>query len=379
MVLVGTEGHRRILYLANCNNYHTHKWAAYFSGEGYDVHIASLEEPKPGNVGELPGVTVHWLRNQSARLGSEAQKLGYLKTARQARELINELDPDVMHAHFASSYGTVCASACERPYYLSVWGSDVYEFPQKGPLYRAVIRRSLAKCTWLMSTSEAMAEETRKYTDKDIAITPFGVDMRLFNPGKAEPRDGFTVGTVKGLERKYGIKTLLWACKEVHERRPDLDLHVRIAGKGTLEGQLHGFAHELGMDDYVEWLGFIPQERAACEWASLDVALVPSESESESFGVSAVEAQACGTPLVITDIPGLMEACDGGRTALVVPRGDAEALAAAIERLADEPALRKSMAERALAYVRDAYEYRKCFRYIQDIYESHESVRGWRG
>ena len=74
-----------------------------------------------------------------------------------------------------------------------------------------------------------------------------------------------------------------------------------------------------------------------------------------------------------------MEACDGGRTALVVPRGDAEALAAAIERLADEPALRKSMAERALAYVRDAYEYRKCFRYIQDIYESHESVRGWRG
>lgn len=372
MTLVGTDGHRRILYLANCNNYHTWKWASFFSSAGYDVHVASLEQPKTGNAGEIEGVTVHWLTNESKRLGPEIQKLGYLKTSGQARKLIEELDPDVVHAHFASSYGTVCASACERPYYLSVWGSDVYEFPQKSFIHRALIRRSLDKATWLMSTSEAMAEETHKYTNKEIKITPFGVDVDLFNPDKAKSHEGFWVGTVKGLERKYGIETLLRACAVVHGHRPDLGLRVRIAGKGTLEGHLHQVAHDLGMDGYVDWLGFISQEQAACEWASLDVALVPSESES--FGVSAVEAQASNTPLVITDIPGLMEACDGGKTAIVVPRGDISALANAIESLADNPEQRFAMGEAGRAYVVKTYEYKECFKRIQDIYESHESV-----
>ncbi len=364
---------RRILFLSNCNNYHTLKWVSYFAGAGFDVHVASLEAPRPGNAGETKGVTVHWLANGSARLGAEIQKIGYMKTVSQVRQLIAKLDPDIVHAHYASSYGTICSLACERPYYLSVWGSDVYDFPQKSPLHRALIKHSLAKATWIMSTSEAMAEETRKYTDKDIAITPFGVDVDLFNPNKASAHDGFLVGTVKGLERKYGIETLLHACAAVHKRNPDLRLRVRIAGTGTLEGHLHAVARELDMDGYVDWLGFISQEQAACEWASFDVALVPSESES--FGVSAVEAQASGTPLIITDIPGLMEACDGGGTAVVVPRGDADALASAIESLANDSNKRKAMSQNGRDYIVKSYEYKKCFAHIRGIYESHKSVR----
>lgn len=375
----GANGRQRgrILYLSNCNNYHTYKWSAFFAEAGYDVHVASLEAPKGGGVDELDGVTVHFLSNGGRRFGADLQKLGYFGTVRQLKALIANIDPDIVHAHYASSYGTICALACDRPYYLSVWGSDVYEFPQKSFVHRMLIRRSLAKATWVMSTSEAMAEETRKYTDKEIAITPFGVNMRLFNPAKAVPHEGIVVGTVKALESKYGIDTLLRACHEVHERRPDLGLRVRIAGKGTKEEELRALAKELGMESYVEWLGFIPQERAACEWASLDVALVPSESESESFGVSAVEAQASGTALIISDIPGLMEACDGGKTAVVVPRCDCKALADAIEELADDPDRRSAMGTTGRAYVAEAYEYEDCFKRVERIYESHSSVKGF--
>ena len=372
-----TEYRKTILYLSNCNNYHTYKWASYFAGVGFDVHVASLEAPKSGSVGELDGVTVHFLSNESKRLGSEVQKLGYFGTIKQVKSLIDELDPDIVHAHYASSYGTVCSFACERPYYLSVWGSDVYDFPRKSVLHKLLLQHSLAKATWLMSTSEAMAVETRKYTAKDMVITPFGVDMELFNPAKSRPHEGLYVGTVKGLEAKYGIGTLLRACHELHERRPELGLRVRIAGRGTKEDELRTLAHDLGMDSYVDWLGFITQEQAACEWATLDVALVPSESESESFGVSAVEAQASGTALVISDIPGLMEACDGGNTAVVCPRGDYEALADAIEMLADDPGTRKEMGKAGRSYVMGAYEFGNCFERVERIYESHPSVKGW--
>lgn len=372
---MGSVRGKVILYFANCNNYHTYKWAAYFAGAGCSVHVASLEKPSRGNVGEVDGVTVHWLSNPSRRQGSDGQKLGYLKTVSQARQLIDDLNPDIVHAHYASSYGTICSLSCKRPYYLSVWGSDVYDFPRKSLVHRLIFKHALNCCTWLMSTSEAMAKETRKYTDKAISITPFGVDMNLFNPDKASGHSGFVVGTVKGLEQKYGIETLLRSCKMVHDARPDLNLRVRIAGTGTLEQHLHALSYELKMSDYVDWLGFIPQDQAAREWASMDVALVPSESESESFGVSAVEAQASGVPLIITDIPGLMEACAAGRTAKVVRRGDVAELASAIELLADDPAQRRAMSKRALDYVRQTYEYSSCFEHIQEIYECNPSVR----
>lgn len=365
----------RILYLSNINNYHTIKWCRYFSGQGHDVHVAGFEQPGEDAAAELAGVHIYWLKNDSERLGSELQKLGYMTTVGKARRLIDNLGPDVVHAHYASSYGLVCSLACRRPYYLSVWGNDVYAFPKKSPLHRALLKRSLGGCAWLLSTSEAMAQETRKYTDKPIAITPFGVDMELFGPDKRDKRDGgLVVGAVKGLERKYGIETLLRAVAELHDRRPDLDVELRIAGTGTQEPELKGLAERLGMGGYVTWLGFIPQREAAREWANFDVGVVASESESESFGVSAVECQASGTPLVITDIPGLMEACDGGGTALVVPRGDYRALSSAIERLAGDPGLRASMGGRGRSYVAATYEVNACFAKVEEMYERNLGV-----
>lgn len=65
-------------------------------------------------------------------------------------------------------------------------------------------------------------------------------------------------------------------------------------------------AEQLEIADIVTWLGFIPQEEAACEWANMDVAVIPSLQES--FGVSAVEAQACQIPVIISNVPGLKEA-----------------------------------------------------------------------
>lgn len=333
------------------------------------MHVAGFEKETPEVADQLEGIGLHWLRSKSKPRGSELQKIGYLKVIGQARRIIESIDPDVLHAHYASSYGLIMSLATRRPYYLSVWGSDVYEFPRKSPLHRAMIRRCLSAPAWLMSTSRAMADECCRYTDRHFEITPFGVDMELFTPRKRVSHGGFVIGTVKTLERKYGIDTLLRGCALLHDRRPDLDVRVRVAGKGSMEGELRELASTLGMDGYLTWLGFISQQEAAKEWASFDVACIESESESESFGVSAVEAQASGTPLVISDIPGLMEACDGGRTAVVTPRRSPEAVASAIEALADDPARRARMGAEGRAYVEREYEIGACFERIGGIYE----------
>lgn len=363
----------KILYFAHCNNYHTVKWVRHFVSAGYSVHVASLEKCSNSEITSIPGVKIHWLRNSGARTGGSMQKIRYLAAVRAAKNLINRIDPDVIHAHYASSYGLLCALSCRRPYYLSVWGNDVYDFPKKSFFHRIALKYSLNKCSWLLSTSEAMAEETGKYTDKSIAITPFGVDRELFNPRHRDrASDGvLTIGTVKALERKYGIDVLLKAVAEVAERRPDLRMRLRIAGEGTLKAELKDLATRLGIADMTVWLGFISQEEAAREWANFDIGVVASTSESESFGVSALECQASGTPLVISDIPGLMEACDGGRTALVVRRNDVSALASSLEFLAAAPTERAKMGVSGRQYVSETYEIHDCFQRVGEMYQKN--------
>ena len=362
----------RICYLSNANNYHTIKWCRWFSERGHRILVLSLDPCSSEEMLSLGGVKVVWLRSPANRNSSGLAKMAYALTAGQAHKAISRFSPDVLHAHYASSYGLVASLASAGDYYLSVWGADVYDFPQRSPLHRAIIRCALGHARWAMSTSEAMAKEAGKYTNKDFYITPFGVDMELFSPSRKSRTVGdgrFVIGVVKALEPKYGIDVLLRGAARLLEARPDIPLEVRIAGKGSQQDELRRLATELGISDRVAWLGFIPQEQAACEWADMDVAVVASTLESESFGVSAVEAQACGTPVIYSDIPGLMEAAGGGRTGICVQRSDPDALARELARLYDDEELRIRLGKEGRDYVSATFDIDSCFERVASLYE----------
>lgn len=352
----------RICFLAPANSLHMVKWCNYFTAKGHEVHIVTLHE------GRIDGVSTHQLITNAKAASSDFAKLAYLTCAREARRVLNEVQPDIVNAHYASSYGALAALACERPYILSVWGSDIYDFPNKSPLHRALLKFSLGRATTLFSTSRAMAEEAAKYTDKAFQITPFGVDTTLFHPRPRDHGDAFVVSIVKTLSPKYGIDVLIEAAAEVVARRPDIPLKLRIAGTGPDEAMLKAFACGLGLQDKVEWLGFISQEEAAKVWADADVAVVSSSSSSESFGVAAVEAQACGTPVIVADTPGLLEATAPGRSSLVFPRGNAHMLSNQLIKLFEDTVLRQQLGRFGRQFVLEEYSYSKCFGEIESLF-----------
>ena len=142
---------------------------------------------------------------------------------------------------------------------------------------------------------------------------------------------------------------------------------MRIAGKGTHEEEYKTLASTLGIDDVTTWLGFIPQEQVAIEWANMDVGIVASTLDSESFGVSAIEAQACGTPVIISDVPGLMEATSPEQTSIVVPIKDEKALAEAIVNLYENPMMRENMGNEGRRFVGENYELNECFEKIYKL------------
>lgn len=366
----------KICFVSHASNYHTKKWAGWFASRGHEVHVISF------SYEEIPGAHVHSLSSNVGARDSDLKKLGYLVQAKKLKEIIQSLAPDIVNVHYASSYGTLAALSGIHNYVLSVWGSDVYDFPKKSALHRTMIKYSLKKAGFLFSTSEAMALETAKYTNKPFKITPFGVNMEMFNPDKRTRELGdnlFVVGTVKALEPKYGIATLLEAVSLVRKERQDIPIQLRIAGRGSHEQEYKILAENLGIDRFTKWLGFISQEQVAVEWANMDVGIIPSELESESFGVSAVEAEACGVPVIISDIPGLMEATEPGKTSVVFKRKDKKALAEKIIKLFDSPEERLRIGRNGRSFVLNRFEIDKCFSDIEQLFFNISKQTGeWR-
>ena len=353
----------RICFVGPANSSHIVKWCTWFANRGHEVHVISFSE------GDIPCANIHIIDTGFIAAKNDIVKLKYLLTGKRISVLINEIKPDIVNVHYATSYGTALALSGVNDYVLSVWGSDIYDFPKKSPFHKMLIKYSLKKAKYLFSTSQAMADEAGKYTDKEFKITPFGVDMDLFNPNKRtrekDDKD-FIVGTVKGLSEKYGISYILRAVAEIKEQG-NIPIKLRIAGKGPQEQEYKKLAVELGINSDTTWLGFISQEEAAKEWANMDVAIIPSIMES--FGVSAVEAQACGTPVIISDVPGLMETTKPGETSVVVKKCSYNEIVENINDLFFHQEMRNTLGKCGRDFVCKLYEINQCFENIEYLFK----------
>lgn len=347
----------RICFLAPINNYHTIKWCEYFISRGHEVHVITFTK------GDIDNVNVHYIDCGVNVSDSDTKKIKYLFKYKKVKRLINDINPDIVNAHYATSYGMI-ASLCNIDYILSIWGSDVYVFPKKSIIHKLYFKYILRKAKYIFSTSNCMKEEISKYTNKDIYVTPFGVKMDLFKPLNNK-NDIFTVGTIKSLKEKYGIKYIIDSIEIIHNIRPDINIQVNIAGTGDKEEEYRKYAKEKNVD--INWLGYISQEQASIEWNNMDIGLIPSIEDSESFGVSAIEAQSCSIPIIITDIPGLMETTTN-ESRIIIKRKDSTSLAYAIIDLYDNKDKRINMGIKGREYVLDKYEYNKCFNYIEELF-----------
>ena len=355
----------KICYLGDANSIHTKKLCCFFRDKGYDITVISL------NNGEIEGVKVHSMGIEIENNNNKKSilKVRYLKNILKIRKLIREIKPDILHAHYASSYGLIGSIVNYKPYIISVWGSDIYDFPKKSFIHKSIIKYNLNKVNLVMSTSKPMALEASKYTNKNILVTPFGVDINKFYPSSDKKEDSskdLIIGTIKTLEDIYGIDILIKAFSLVKERNMDMNIKLKIGGKGSKESYLKSLCKELGIEKCVEFLGYINQDEVAKQFRSFDIAVFPSFSES--FGVAAVEAQACGTPVIVSNIDGLMEATNPGSTSLVFKKGDYKDLGNKIEQLLQDNNLRKTMSFNSRKYVEDNYNIDDNFNNINKTY-----------
>lgn len=355
---------KTICYLADGSSPHTIKWCDYFKKRGYNIHVISL------NGGKIDGVTVH---NFDAKVVEQRNKgllskAGRIKYIIEMKKIIDELKPDLLHAQYASSYGFLGTLLKYHPYAISVWGTDIYEFPKNGPIQKQIIKYNFRKADYIFTNSKAMAREVNKYTDKEVGVTFFGVDMEKFKPIEVKKEDCFVIGIVKSLEKRYGIEYLIKAFKMLKDDFPNKKLLLKIGGSGQNSENLKKLVSELELDEYVEFLGRVRPSDIPKTYCSFDVTVFPSLREG--FGVAAIESQACEVPVVVTNVGGHPESVDNNKTGFVVEPQSPNGIKEAIVKYMNDESLRVKMGKNGRIFVRDNYEVNRNFREIEEMYNN---------
>jgi len=300
-------------------------------------------------------------------------KIVYLKSLIKLKKLIKEFSPHILHAHYASSYGLIGALTNFHPFIISVWGSDIYNFPKKSNIHRAIIRFNLSRSDKILSTSTVMKEETKKYTPKEILITPFGVDTRKFYFKKENSffnSNDIVIGTIKTLENKYGIEHLINAFKLVKEKFSNKPLKLLIVGQGSQLDFLKNLVKKLRLENETIFTGYINHDEVHIYHNMMDIFVSVSVEDSESFGVSVLEASACGKPVVVSNVGGFLEIVEHEKTGFIVQKENPEAIADAISRLIEDEQLRKVMGTNGRQKVIKEYDWEDSVRKMISIYNS---------
>ncbi|MGI5376049.1 glycosyltransferase family 4 protein [Streptomyces sp. CA-251387] len=260
----------------------------------------------------------------------------------QVRRWLRRLDVDIVNAHApVPGLGDVAVAVSgRRPTVVTYHaGSMIKGRPCHDRLLgwyeRYFLPRMFSRASALVAVSPTSLASGRPGT---IEITP-GVDVERFTPGPAastRPRTIVYVGRMDRTSSWKGVEVLLRGFTALADM-PEVGLKL-VGGGDALPDHL-SLARQLGIGDRVEFTGELAGDALVAAMQRAAVLVLPSLTEAECHPMTLIEAMACGTPVVGSDVGGIPYVMTPGVTGLLVPPGDADALAATCRRLLYDGAL----------------------------------------
>ncbi|MBC8060572.1 MAG: glycosyltransferase [Clostridiaceae bacterium] len=351
----------KICFLADADSIHTKKWVDYFSRYNYEIHLISMRNT---SYEYKENVKLYILKPKTKN------KISYLLLIPQIKKLVKNINPDILHSHYATSYGLFGRLCFFHPFIISIWGSDLYEFPGLGYIHEKIFKFILKGGNIVCTTSHAMALRTKEYCNNRIDVTHFGVDTELFsNISPILSNKHITIGTVRNLEQIYGINILISAFAELSKELNDLDLKLLILGDGSQKHKLMKLCESLNISSHVTFTGFIDNNLVSTYINKMDIVCMPSLSEG--FGVSAVEACACGRPIVASNVGGLTEIVNDNYNGYLIEPGDINALKNTLKKLITDKKRLLEFSKNARKIAVENYNWDKNASEMRSIYNNY--------
>jgi glycosyltransferase involved in cell wall biosynthesis len=352
--------------MANASKIHTQRWAKYFAERGHEVHIISFEQPDV----ELSGINIHIVKTNKKYL-----YISFPYKSFQFRRIINDIKPDIVHAHYVTKYGVIGALTGLHPFVVSAWGSDVLINPKESIILKKAVKFALKKADLITCDAEHMIEELVSIgtNPKKITLSYFGTDIQKFNPEQKSEKLGEKLGvlnsptiiSIRNLTPIYNVESLIKAIPIVLKEVPEAKFV--IAGRGSQEEKLEQLAKSLGVSDSIRFVGFIAQEELPEYLASADIYVSTSLSDA-GLAASTAEAMACGLPVVITDFGDNSKWVEDGVNGFIVPLKAPKALAEKIIYLLENEDIRREFGMRNKKIIEERNNYYKVMEKMENIY-----------
>ncbi|SFT76727.1 Glycosyltransferase involved in cell wall bisynthesis [Lishizhenia tianjinensis] len=347
----------KVLFLADINSSHTRKWVRGLISKGVEVEVFSMSFPRVDWYSELDCKCTFFGVNPEVQSKSGLlDKLSYLKAVNVVRKVIKASKADVIHAHYATSYGMLAALFRPTNLVVSVWGSDVQEFPYTSKLHKRILAYVFKRSKIICSTSEAMVNDV-KYVVPGIKtkVIPFGIELDEFFVKQHIDKDKITFGTIKTLEKIYGVDVLIDSFNSFI-KKTSRDDTLLIIGDGSERKNLEEKVSHLGLNDRVTFLGRINQTDVPKKVHNLDVYV--SLSRRESFGVAVLEASASGIPVISSEASGFKEVVEQDVTGFRVALENVDQIVDRMVLLTDYR-LRTSMGLAGRNLVEERYDFER--------------------
>ncbi len=285
----------------------------------------------------------------TVQAGSQPVSLAMLGEAR--RQVAAGVD--VIHLHFPDPFAHVVASAAAGRVPMVVsWHSDIVRQRMVGAVYRQFAR-------FMLRQPKAVLVATPRHADsrqlemlvplERVHVVPYGIDVRRFAPTAS------VLTRAALLRARYGPQPIVFSLgRHVPYKGFDVlidavartDVQLVLGGTGPLTDMLKARAKASGAADRIHLVGAIAEADLPAWHHASDMYCLSSVEPAEAFGLVQAEAMACGRPVINTELNnGVNHLNPDGVSGLTVPVGDAEAMAAAIRRLAADPGLRKRLGE----------------------------------
>lgn len=353
----------KILLLGDINSIHLQKWAIGLMDD-FEILLFSLDPLKlPSPFQTITAGKIKTYTNKEITSNTKS-KVKYLQSIKELRNIYKQFKPDIVHAHYATSYGLLGMLLHSKKFVVSVWGSDIYEFPKSSFMHKWVIQLILKRARVILSTSQDMAKEINLYVNKKITVIPFGIDIEKFKPvEKLQKQEQFIIGTVKSLEDIYGIDRLIQAFALFHSKYPSSNCY--IYGQGTKKEALQQLTKELNVENVVLFQGVIDNATVPDVLNLFDVFC--ALSRRESFGVAVIEASACGLPVVVTNVGGLPEVVIHNKTGFICS-GEPMEVAEKFEELYNNEVLRKKLGNEGRKMVVQHFDWKTNIAQMKDVY-----------
>ena len=287
---------------------------------------------------------------------------------------MKRIKADILHFHLPFPLGVVSyLLARPKGKVIVTWHSDIVRQKIIKFFYHPCLIRFLKKVDKIIATSPNMIEASpylRKFRRKCIVI-PLGIDIGKFKLTKDNRKK------VTEIKKKFGPNIILFVGRLIYYKgleyliwaMQDIDGKLLLVGEGKLRKNLEKMVENLGLSSKVHFLGSLSDDELPLYYHACDVFVLPSIARSEAFGIVQLEAMACAKPVVSTTLPtGVPFVNQDGKTGIVAPPKDPDALAKAINTLLKNPTLREKYGNYAKERVKKEFTKEVMVKRILEVY-----------